>query len=329
MSGMRESRHLSAEELDLFDEKGFLHVEDVLDPATDLDPIMAEYEDVLDRLAADLHAQGTLSSTYADLPFGERLAVVYRESGRSYAQNFDFSLPQADIAADTPMWLGPAVFAALVNPQILDIVESVIGPEIYSNPVQHVRLKPPATSLNFDTDGSALVHVTAWHQDNGVVLPSADNTNMLTVWFSLTDASVENGCLQVIPGSHRDCLHTHCFSPFGMRIPDGELHLDQAMPVPTRRGDILLLHARTCHGSLPNVSTSLRCSFDIRYNPIGQATGREHFPGFVARSRRAPKSTLTDPDDWAALWYEARARIAAATEAPVFQRWKEGDPLCA
>ena len=44
---------------------------------------------------------------------------------------------------DTPFWTGPAVFALLRNQAILDAVESLIGPEIYANPVQHVRIKPP------------------------------------------------------------------------------------------------------------------------------------------------------------------------------------------
>ncbi len=266
---------------------------------------------------------------YADLPFAERLVPIYRETGRTFAQHFDFSLPQQDIADDTPLWLGPAGFAALVNPRLLDVVECVIGPEIYSNPVQHVRIKPPTASLTSGPDGGALVHLTAWHQDNGVVLPTADDTDMMTIWFSLTDASVESGCLQVIPSSHRDGIHTHCFSPYGMRIPDDELALDQALPVPTRRGDALLLDKRTCHGSLPNVSDRLRCSFDVRYNPIDQATAREQFPGFVARSRRAPESALTDPGAWLALWHDARARLAAAAEPPVFHRWDADDPLCA
>ena len=321
--GIRVERSpgLTASELAQFDDQGFLLIEGLLDPETDLDPILAEYDGVLDRLATELHEQGELRSTYADLPFAERLVTVYRETGRTFAQHFDFSLPQQGIADDTPMWLGPAVFAALVNSRLLDIAESVIGPEIYSNPVQHVRIKPPLAVLASETDGGALVHRTAWHQDLGVVLPTADDTDVLTVWFSLTDATVESGCLQVIPGSHRDGLRTHCIGPYGPQISDSELMLERARPVPTRRGDVLLLHKRTCHGSLPNLSDQVRCSFDVRYSRIGQPTGREHFPGFVARSRQDPESVLTNRDEWAASWDIARARLAAAAEPPVFNRW--------
>ncbi len=318
---VRQTAGLSDSELALLRDQGFLLIEGLLDPAADLDPILAEYEGVLDQLANELHAEGALDSTYADLPFAERLVTVYRETGRTFAQHFDFTLPQQGIAADTPMWLGPAVFAALTHPRLLDIAESVIGPELYSNPVQHVRIKPPLAALASATDGGALVHKTAWHQDNGVLLPTADQTDMVTVWFSLTDAPVESGCLQVIPGSHRDGLHTHSVGAYGPQIADSDLKLDRAQPVPTRRGDVLLLDKRTCHGSLPNVSDQVRCSFDIRYSRTGQPTGRDQFPGFVARSRRDPASVLTDPEEWAALWYSARAQLAAATEPPVFNRW--------
>lgn len=326
---MRQSADLTAAELNQFRADGFLLVEGLLDPVTDLDPILAEYDGVLGRLAEALYDRGDLRSSYAELPFAERLVTVYRETGRVFAQHFDFSLPQQGIADDTPMWLGPAVFAALVNPRLLDAVASVIGSEIYSNPVQHVRIKPPAPALNSGADGGSLVQLTPWHQDNGVVRPTADDTDMLTVWFSLTDASVENGCVQVIPRSHKGGIHTHCFSPFGMHIPDGQLMLDQARPIPARRGDVLFLHKRTCHGSLPNVSADVRCSLDLRYNPIGQATGREHFPGFIARSHSAPESAMRDPDTWMALWHDTRARLAAVERPPVFHRWDADDPLCA
>ena len=82
------------------------------------------------------------------------------------------------------------------------------------------------------------------------------------------------------------------------------------------------------HASLPNLSNDIRWSVDLRYQPIGEPTGRPWFPGFVARSRRAPESVLPDAVAWAALWERARERLAAAPPAS-FQRWPEGDPDCA
>ena len=190
---------LSNTQLEQFHEDGYLIVENLLDPVEVLDPIIAEYHGVLNNLAGELYAAGEISSTYDDRPFGQRLIEVYKESGKVHAQYFDFSLPRPMYTEDTPLWVGPAVFNTLRNEQLLDAVESIIGPEIYSNPVQHVRLKPPEHLTPRDAEGRLQLGKTPVHQDNGVVLPEADQTDMLTVWFPLWDATVKNGCLCVWP----------------------------------------------------------------------------------------------------------------------------------
>lgn len=322
--------HLTDAQIAQFEEQGYWVVEDLLDPAEDLDPIIEEYKGVLDRLAQELYERGEIASTYADLPFGKRLTQIYAESGKVHAQYFDFSLPQGGVRVDTPMWVGPAVFNALRNEKLLDAVESLIGPEIYSNPVQHVRIKPPEhlTPVNPDT-GRVQLGATPWHQDNGVVLPEADETTMLTVWFPLLDATVENGCLEVVPYSHREGLLQHCSTGFGLHIPDPLLRKQEAVPMPLKRGGALFLHRRTCHASLPNRSDDIRWSFDLRYNPIGQPTGRGAFPGFVARSRAHPEKELRDAEAWAGLWQAARRRLAEENYDQPFNRWRSDDPACA
>ena len=323
---------LTDDQIRHFDEYGYLLVEEVLDAATDLDPTIEEYHRVLDNLAQMLYEQGEIASRYEDLPFSERLVQIYRESNQVHAQYFDFSLPKGAVALDTPMWVGPAVFHLMRHEGLLDIVESLIGPEIYSNPVQHVRLKPPErlTPINPKT-GRVQLGATPWHQDNGVVLPEADETDMITVWFPLWDAPIESGCLQIVPGSHRDGLQVHCPAPIGTSLTNQYVQAQQeeVLPVPMKRGDILLLHRHTAHSSLSNLSDSIRWSFDLRYNPIGQPTGRDAFPGFVARSRKNPESELRDPEAWAALWYEARRNLAARTEPAILDRWSADNPSCA
>lgn len=320
---------ISDEQLKTFDEHGYVVVEGLLDPETDLDPIMREYAGVLDNLANELYAEGTISSTYADLPFGERVTKIYGESGKVHAQYFDFSLPQGGVKEDTPMWVGPAVFRTLTNPRLLDAVEQFIGPEIYSNPVQHVRIKPPEhlTPVNPET-GRVQLGITPWHQDNGVVLPEADDTQMLTVWFPLTDATIEQGCLCVIPDSHRHGLMHHCPGNWGLEVPDRIFGKSEAIPVPMRRGDVLFLQKLTIHSSLSNRSEQIRWSFDLRYNPIGQPTGRGAFPGFVARSRAYPETEVRDPADWERLWQDARYAMAHGEDRP-FNRWSKEHPVCA
>ena len=58
---------------------------------------------------------------------------------------------------------GPAVFGLLTNPKLLDAVEMFIGPEIFLNPVHHVRIKPPMRLISEDKRSSVLVGQTIWH----------------------------------------------------------------------------------------------------------------------------------------------------------------------
>jgi phytanoyl-CoA hydroxylase len=216
-------------------------------------------------------------------------------------------------------------------PQLLDLVEGFIGPEIYSNPVQHVRIKAPESREPRDPETGALkMGATSWHQDNGVVLPEADDTKILTVWFPLRFAGVEHGCLQVVPGSHHRGLMPHCpGGPGGLEVPERVASRADAVALEMDAGDLLFIDKMTLHNSLPNQSNEIRISFDLRFNPIGQATGRSAFPGFVARSRRAPDTELHDPDEWARLWMVAREELANARSDRPFNRWDASAPVCA
>ena len=74
--------HLSQQQIEQFQKEGYLIVEDLFDPAADIDPIIEEYKSVLDNLSNELYANHEISSTYADLPFGQRLIEIYKESGK-------------------------------------------------------------------------------------------------------------------------------------------------------------------------------------------------------------------------------------------------------
>jgi hypothetical protein len=58
--------------IDAFVEQGFLIVDDVLDPERDLDPVVTEYEALLDKLTAGWQADGRLPATFRELPFAQR-----------------------------------------------------------------------------------------------------------------------------------------------------------------------------------------------------------------------------------------------------------------
>ena len=314
-------------QIDEFHENGFLAVDRLLDYELDIKPVVSEYQGLLDDLCEGWVAEGRLPHSYSDLPFEKRLVEVYR-AGCNYYQSFDIALPNSKVHADTPIHLGPAVFNLLRSPRMLSAVESLIGSEIYSNPIQHVRIKPPVSVVAEKDVNNALVGATHWHQDSGVGLPEADETQMVTCWVAVSEATPENGCLQVVPKSHREGIALHCTISGQTGIPDVLVKQEQARPVPLNPGGVLFFHPLCKHGSLDNKSDAFRWSFDLRYNPIGQATGRPHFPGFVAQSLLNPESVVDDPLAWARLWYEARARMAQV-DGVTTHRWDNEDPLCA
>ncbi len=310
---------LIPEQRDHFRTKGYLVVEDVLE-ADRLGAVKAEYHALLDTLidgwglADDLGAAG----------FSDKLTAAYAK-GLDWFQPMDISLPGDRISADTPMHFGPAVFDMVTSPRLLDMVEDLIGPEITSNPIQHVRLKPPERLLNPD-EIRAHVGGTDWHQDRAVALEEADQTDMVTVWLAITDATVENGCLQVIPNK-AEALLPHC-PQRQTAIADGFIDKSAAVPLPVKAGGAVLFHPMTPHASLPNVSDGIRWSFDLRFNRTGQPTGRAHFPDFVARSRANPETELRDWRTWRAMWQDARARLAHAPHIDI-HRWSADAPACA
>lgn len=311
-----------------FERDGFLVVNDILSDA-DLQVITADYAAKLDEMATAWQAEGKVADTCAGLPFGERLTKLAGAAKIDWSKPLDISLPQANVKPDTPIHTSKAIFDLIVNPRLLDVVEEFVGPEIYSNPIQHTRIKPPERLLAPEALKNGLAARVGWHQDQGVATTEQDEVPVLTVWLAITDASEENGCLCVVPGSHAKLLD-HCPGPGAgafVEIPT-KLIARPSVAAPVRRGGAILMHRRTVHSSLENRSNGIRWSFDLRYQPTGLPTGRPAFPGFVARSRRQPGSELKDWRQWAKLWHDTRARLAAA-EAPKFNRWNVNAPVCA
>lgn len=332
---------LTREQIEHFEDHGYVVVDDVIDPEKTLDPVIEEYAEVLGRLADELYERGEIPSRYEHLEFGERYIRICIETGSVHSQYFDFSLPFQNVKPDTPFWAGPAVFRALTDADLLDAVESFIGPEIYSNPVQHVRIKPPEQHLPTNAHGNPVLGATQWHQDHGVVTEEADETRMLTVWFSLEDTPMEKGPLHVVPGSHRSGLLPHCPNYMGngpksagsTQIPEKLFDAEHSRALPVAPGAVIFMHKQTVHGSLSNTSDEVRFSFDLRYNPTHEPTGRTAFPGFVARSRANPETELRDPEAWHRSWLEARANMSMINQGGKidipFRRPQTEHPLCA
>ena len=315
---------LSEDQINHFETAGYLVVPDVL-PSGVLAAVRAEYETLLDQLYASWFAAGAVAIAPGDLDFWGKLLSAYK-AGCDYFQPMDISLPGDQIQADTPFHFGPAVFDMMTCAPLLDIVEQLLGPELTSNPIQHVRIKPPASDLARD---EIRAHITAtdWHQDRGVTLAEADETQMVTVWIAITDATHENGCLQVQAQQPGQEMLPHC-ARTQTGIADGFIDEARAIPLPVPAGGIVLFHPLTPHSSLPNTTDGFRWSFDIRFNVTGQPTGRSHFPDFIARSRAKPETELRDWRAWKTTWEDARRTLAVAPHTEI-HRWSSDAPYCA
>jgi phytanoyl-CoA hydroxylase len=316
---------LSQDQCRDFERDGYVVLENLIDTASVLDPLIEEYEELLDGLRKGWVADGRLDPAAPASSFQDLIKSAYH-AGLDYFQPMDISLPPGDITPNLPFHAGPAVFRMMTDGSLLDSVESLIGPEITSNPIQHVRIKPPAKILD-SSENRAHITATGWHQDRAVTLEEADTTRMVTCWLAVTDATVENGCLRVIPGSHRGQMMPHCPNP-QLAIPDDFIDHDSGLPLPVKAGGAILFHPLTVHGSLPNTTSEVRWSFDLRYNVTGDPTGRPMFPDFVARSRNAPETEMDDAKEWRRMWERARHNLSYSQPVQI-HRWSADALPCA
>jgi ectoine hydroxylase-related dioxygenase (phytanoyl-CoA dioxygenase family) len=110
-----------------------------------------------------------------------------------------------------------------------------------------------------------------WHQDSFYF--NFDPQPQLGAWLAITEATLTNGCLWVLPGSHRTALAEHAPD----RRPganQGYLEIEglddgAAVPVTMQPGDLLLFHSFLKHRSSDNTDTSRRAAMVLHYAPAG------------------------------------------------------------
>jgi hypothetical protein len=101
-----------------------------------------------------------------------------------------------------------------------------------------------------------------WHQDGGVfwgVTPAP----FVQIWTAIDDCPLDGGCLEVLPGSHKDGLAT----PQGGVIPDASLQAAfaeaRAVPLEARAGEIILVHNHLWHRSRTSTSGRRRSALSV------------------------------------------------------------------
>jgi ectoine hydroxylase-related dioxygenase (phytanoyl-CoA dioxygenase family) len=127
---------------------------------------------------------------------------------------------------------------AVSDSRLLDVLEVAMG--------SHIEfLSDKVVFKNAGTD-----YGSPWHQD----WPYWLGTHKWSVWVALDDATIENGTLRVIPGSHNQAREH--YDPgdgiaFSNRITEGQVDEEQAVTATVEAGGAVFFHDLTIHGSHP------------------------------------------------------------------------------
>jgi hypothetical protein len=155
---------------------------------------------------------------------------------------------------------GSADFLELArDPALIDMVAQLIGEDVILWGCQ-IFCKPGGDGLE-----------TPWHQDGHYwpIRPLAT----CTIWVALDESKVENGCLRVIPGSHRDrVLLPHLTEArtdlvLNQRTEDSAFDVTQAVDIELEPGQMSMHDVYMIHGAAANRSPKRRAGVAIRYMP--------------------------------------------------------------
>jgi ectoine hydroxylase-related dioxygenase (phytanoyl-CoA dioxygenase family) len=191
----------------------------------------------------------------------EEIARVIRDDGTAVRQPVRLANLTGD--PDHPVWQIVNIweasdpFEALIhNPQIGEEMAQLTGAQRLRIWHDQIQFKP-----------AEFGGVTMWHQD-APLWPILAPMTEVTAWVALDDVNEDNGCMRMVPGSHRwgnaiDFLHT--LSAFEAMPALWEGHAVAVRSCPVRRGEVHYHHALAWHGSPANTSGRHRRAIALHY----------------------------------------------------------------
>ena len=224
---------LSQEQIHSFHEDGFL----VLNAITTQEEV-AQLREIYDRL-------------------------FFERTGWDQGSQFDLAGTDEDDQPRLPQLLGPSRFA----PELKDtlylanaraIARQLLGSDMLDRNGEHMIYKPPRI-------GAA----TPWHQDQAYHDPELTYKGV-NFWMPLDDATVESGCLQFIPGSHKlDVLPHHSINRdpriHGLEVDNPEQYAERAVPCPVAAGGASLHACYMLHYAEPNHTDVPRRAYTLTF----------------------------------------------------------------
>ena len=265
-------------------EDGWVLLRDAV-PTDVIERLRSLFAGVVDGIIDDLAEKGAIKEKRARLPFETRLAVVAGRHANDYGRSW-----RNEIAA-------PAVYDLHHAERLARAIGQVCDSDVIGHPVFNARPKLPGQQLT----------VVPWHQDSGYFGEDTADSVIPTAWIPLVPVDETNGCIQIVPGSHRQGMIEHYTEDReGRFLEVGDDVLDGAeiVTVPMEPGDALLFHNLTLHRSTAHtVSDTIRWAMDIRYLRDGDHPGGIYWsdPDFkwVIRSDSDPITPLAD---WLDQW---------------------------
>ncbi|MBC8101293.1 MAG: phytanoyl-CoA dioxygenase family protein [Cytophagales bacterium] len=279
-SSARKAGGLLPEQITFYEEEGYLVLPRLLSDS-EMAPVREAMTQKVSQIADELLADGLITDKREDRPFAYRLAELF--AGLSDREFLKYGRSWRDRL--------PGYFDLMSHPKILDAVESLIGGELFANPVYNVRPKVPGVAAG----------AVPWHQDKSY-WPDANANPVITVWIPLVDSTLENGCLQIWPRTHKTPVlsyHQEKVTGTGYTEIDEEYLRKarrEAILLPVPAGSAILFNDRCIHMSTPNHSDHVRWSVDLRYQPTDQDPMHQHGAGFLARSDAFPERVATLAD---------------------------------
>lgn len=155
--------------------------------------------------------------------------------------------------------ISPTLNHILRSDTMLDVVSELMHPHVA---LYHCKLLPKEARV-----GAA----TPWHQDYAYWQTEENRPLMINCQIAIDPMTLENGCLEFIPGSHRWGLQDHerHQETFGMFLPGRYYKRDEGITVPMEPGDGIFFTSLVIHGSAPNTSDKPRWANTFAFNVPG------------------------------------------------------------
>ncbi|PCJ63052.1 MAG: phytanoyl-CoA dioxygenase [Planctomycetota bacterium] len=215
-----------------------------------------------------------------------------------------------------PHTISPIMENYLKHPKICGILDQIVGAHLYAweggvKSMQSMLFSKPAGAPG-----------QGWHQDE-FYIPTRDRS-MTGAWIALDDANLENGCLWVIPGSHKKGILYQMDEPLEKNEKEyGDTGIahgfdeNQKIPVEVKRGDVVYFNGYLLHKSMRNNSQATRrvlvnhymsCVSELPWNKLPEADG------FIGNDcREVIHVSGQDPIHWKPTYARDKTHFRART----------------